>query len=444
MHYLQFMLRRPRLARICATLLIASLPSLAPAQPVDAAREARIAAVLEKVLAIDNHTHLLTAAPPYNPRLENTVPVMLRSARPETVAAMKSRFNVDWDPAQGERLDAEARANKLKLVARAGSEEAYWTEHLALTGTEIALINQESPKGTNGRNLRWVPYGTTLLIPFGSPSLAARSPAVASYVDRSLKVNSEAWKADNSGEPPATLDDYLKHLDRRLALYKEQGAVALKFTDAYYRTLRIANTPKARAEAIYAAGLKSPPERDEYIALQDYLMRHIFRRCGELKLPVHIHSSHGAGSSLRMQESDVRNLEDVLADRAYFGTQFVLIHGGAPWHEAAAYLSISKPNVWIDLSAMPFLYTHSELSAVIRKYLAFSPERTLFGTDPMPTPMMPVGAEVAHIGLTQNLRKALYRALADLVADGLFTEAQAIDVGRGVLRGNAQRLYGWQ
>ena len=103
MHYLQFMLRRPRLARICATLLIASLPSLAPAQPVDAAREARIAAVLEKVLAIDNHTHLLTAAPPYNPRLENTVPVMLRSARPETVAAMKSRFNVDWDPAQGEQ-----------------------------------------------------------------------------------------------------------------------------------------------------------------------------------------------------------------------------------------------------------------------------------------------------------------------------------------------------
>jgi hypothetical protein len=33
--------------------------------------------------------------------------------------------------------------------------------------------------------------------------------------------------------------------------------------------------------------------------------------------------------------------------------------------------------------------------------------------------------------------------LAGLVEDGVFDEAQAIEAGRGVLRENARRLYGW-
>jgi predicted TIM-barrel fold metal-dependent hydrolase len=92
-----------------------------------------------------------------------------------------------------------------------------------------------------------------------------------------------------------------------------------------------------------------------------------------MKLPVHIHSSHGAGPFLRLQEADVRNLEDVLTDTRYSRTQFVLIHGGAPWHEAAAYLAGNKRHVWIDLSAMPFLYAPSEMARAIRMYLLFAP-----------------------------------------------------------------------
>jgi hypothetical protein len=35
-----------------------------------------------------------------------------------------------------------------------------------------------------------------------------------------------------------------------------------------------------------------------------------------MKLPVHIHSSHGAGAFLRLQYADVRDLEDVLTTPA--------------------------------------------------------------------------------------------------------------------------------
>src|SRR3712207_7364925 len=47
-------------------------------------------------------------------------------------------------------------------------------------------------------------------------------------------------------------------------------------------------------------------------------------------LPVHLHSSGGGSPALRLQEADVRNLEEVLTDGRFAGTTFVLIHGGTP------------------------------------------------------------------------------------------------------------------
>ena len=56
-------------------------------------------------------------------------------------------------------------------------------------------------------------------------------------------------------------------------------------------------------------------------------------------------------------------------------------------------------------------------------------------------PGTPVGTEFVHLALTRHLRESLYLALARLVEDGTFTESEALGVGRGFLRENAQRLY---
>lgn len=48
-----------------------------------------------------------------------------------------------------------------------------------------------------------------------------------------------------------------------------------------------------------------------------------------------------------------------------------------------------------------------------------------------------------HIALSRYLRECLAEALAGLVEDGVWDESRAIDVGRGVLQGNARRLYGF-
>ena len=183
--------------------------------------------------------------------------------------------------------------------------------------------------------------------------------------------------------------------------------------------------------------------RAEYLALQDFLARHIFLEAGKLKLAVHIHSSHGVPPFLRTQEADVRNLDAVLTETRYFGTQFVLIHGGSPLIEDAAYLGL-KPHVWIDISSMPFLYPVPDLAAALRKYLRYAPAKVLFGTDVGGYPGVPVGPEVQHVATSLIARDALYLALADLVRDGFVDMDTAVQMGRGVLRENAERLYGWR
>lgn len=419
-----------------AALVAALLCTFARA---DAGLESRIATALEAVAAVDNHTHLLDAAPPYDPALETLMPVLLRTARPETVATLKSRYGIDWDPARGAELDGRVRKARAELIARAGGEPQYWAAHLASTNTQVALVNQERRTGTDGKTLLWVPYATTLGLPFANEALAARHPEMATDVKNAVAYNQALWKEHGLAEAPVTLDAYLALLDKVLARYREQGAVALKFVDAYHRTIRFAEVPKRQAESAYGKARSRSANRAEYLAMQDYIYRHLFKRCGEMGIPAHIHSSHGAGPFLRLGESDVRNLEEVVSDPAFFGTNFVLIHAGMPWHEAAAYLATAKSHVWIDLSAMAFLYPVPEMAQVIRKHLAFAPERTLFGTDAMA--MAPMGTEVNHAVLSKALRQALYKALAGMVQDGMLTEARALEIGRGVLRENARRLY---
>ncbi len=406
------------------------------------ARFQRIAAALADTRVIDNHTHLVRRQP-LLANLDQEVPLLLRSGTSSHVSVLKSRFGIDWDPARAEALDRLGRERREGLIARAGGESAYWSEHLDLAGVELALENQEEPITPKNDRLKWVPQPTTLLFPLDSRSIEARNPGVAMDVRLAREAIGRLFTAAGLKGPSGTLAAYLAFVDAQLARWKGQGAVALKFYDAYHRTLLFRDVPRSRAAELYTRGLISPLERNDYLELQDHLARHIMLEAGRLKLPVQIHSSHGGGPFLRMIESDVRNLEEILADPRFFGTQFVLIHGGAPLIEQAAYLAGNKANVWVDTSALPFLYPTTELAAAFRKYLAFAPDRTLFGTDAGGSPTIPVGAEVQHLALMPAAREALTLALSELVRDGVFDEATALRIGKAVLRDNARRLYGF-
>ena len=425
-------------------LLAAAVLTIAAAEPSPPWRTdplfRRVAERLEGVFAIDNHTHLLEKGP-YDPAADAMMPLGLRGTSPGYAEALRSRFGV---PAGVPLAEAARRGKEARdaMVARLGGEAAYWADHLDATRTAVALVNQDFPEGTDGRRLRWVPSATNLLYPLPADALMARSPGHRTDITNARKAGRRFLAEAGLAEPPADLAGYVAFMEKTFDRWKEQGAVGVKLWDAYLRTLVFEDVPEERAAALYAKGRASALARDEYLALQDYLARRIFAAAAPRRLAVHIHSSHGVPPFLRTMESDVRNLEPVLTDVRYFDTQFVLIHGGMPFVEHAAYLAL-KPHVWYDMSAMPFLYPVPELADALRKVLVFAPDKLLFGTDVGPYPSVPAGADVQHVALSRSAREALALALAGLVRDGVVDFEAAVRMGENALRGNAERLYGW-
>ena len=401
----------------------------------------RLAAALDRVPAIDTHTHLLGKGT-FNRELATRGPLLNRSTHPWFPSILKARFGITVDPAYSESsLEAIATARAV-MVKRLG-EQGYLMNHLDYTQTEIALVNDNSRRLIDDKRLRWVPHASTFLYPLPADHLMARSPAHKADIAEAQK-DLQGFLADAGfTSVPVDLAVYVRFLDDMLRRWQKHGAVGVKFFDAYLRTLRIADVSETQAASLYAKGRTAPLARDEYLALQDFLWRHILLEAGKIALPVHIHSSLGVPPFLRSLESDVRNLEDVLADAKFFATPIVLIHGGGPWHEVAIYLAL-KPNVWVDISSMGFLYPVPDFADVLRRYLLFAPEKVLYGTDAASYPSVPGGAEVQHLMLSRATRDALYVALAGLVRDGVIDQERAVEMGRGVLRENARRLYGWK
>ena len=384
---------------------------------------AAIKAALKNEWAIDNHTHIVYGAH-YDKKLFGYMPLAMRHDVPEQLALAKELFGTD-DPAKA----AAVRDRRIKTEGG-----AYWVRRLDATHTRIVLVNTMAPLPDTGGRMLWVPYATYLLFPVRADNYP-RDPSGADIAKRARK-----WQADHAvrdGHAPADLAAYLRFVDETLGAWQRDGAVAIKFIDALTRTVLFSDVGKAEAAELYRKGQSRPLGRDEYLRLQDYIARHIFLEAPKHRLPVHIHAASGGPPFLQLRENDVRHLEEVLTNPRFFRTQFVLIHGGFPQVED---LSL-KPNVWLDVSAQPFFYPVRELVANIRTCLIYSPSSVLFGTDVSSYPSVPGGPEVQHIVISKKLREALNLALAGLVRDGEVTVEQAISMGRGVLHGNAERLY---
>ncbi|HWR15655.1 MAG TPA: amidohydrolase family protein [Terriglobales bacterium] len=403
----------------------------------------RLAGALDPVAAIDTHTHLLgLGAMSFDPKEAAQGPVLLRSTHPWLPAMIKARFDVTVDPRDWVLTDKSIANARAAMIKKLG-EHGYWINHLDYTNTEVVLVNSNIRQGTDGQRLRWVPTASILLYPLAADHLMARSPRHKDDIATLQRDLQGVLKEANLTAVPEDFGTYIIFVDQTLHRWQKQGAVAVKFIDAYLRTLHIAEISQVQAARLYAEGQKKPLSRDEYIALQDFVWRHILLEAGKLHLVVHIHSSLGIPPFMRTYDSDVSNLDDVLTDPQFFATPIVLIHGGLPWHEIAAYQAL-KPNVWIDISTMAFLYPVPAFADRLRAYLVLAPEKVLYGTDAAPYPSVVGGADVLHIMLSRATRDALYLGLAGLVRDSVINEAEAVAIGRGVLRDNARRLYGWK
>ena len=385
-----------------------------------------LAAYIDEVRAIDNHSHALPASRP-DPsewkRLDPLgktpfpYPVRLRVTNPEYVEAWCALYGYQHsDMTEGHVR--EAYEAKLRLREQKGEAFPAWV--LDQAGIETMLVNMESlGPGQNAPRFRWVARADKLLSPFAGREEGSADGLAATldaYVDTVVKTQVQQWK--------------------------DAGALAIKFGIAYRRALDIADVPDGEAKAIYERGLQQDMlSPDDAKALQDALFRAVAHQAGWQGLPVHIHTGVGAEPFFNINGSNPMLLESTFNDVTLRHTTFVMLHGGWPFEREAGVM-LMKPNVRLDFSAQPFLRSTEALSASLQGWLEWYPEKVLFGTDAYPDDTPLANWEEKTWLVTRTARKALALALTRMMEEGQITPTRAEELARMVLRENAMAVYG--
>jgi len=436
-------------AFILSLLLTAGAYSMIGAQ---ASVDPSLLAEIRKIRAIDNHAHppKLTAAGekdddfdalPCDPLEPTAAGLFTRPDNPQYLAAWKDLWGYTYDdhtPAHLKDIDAA----KSRAHGAHGDEYPSWI--LGRVAIDIQLSNRVAMgRGLTDSHHRWVPFDDALLFPLDNAPLAAQTPDRRFFFSREDMLRSRYLREAGLGELPATLAEYTSRVvTPTLEAQKRQGAVAIKFEVAYLRSLDFAQPSVDSAAAMYARYARGgSPDTTQYRRLQDYLFHYVASEAGRLGLPVHIHTGAGCGSYFYLAGANPLLLEGVLNDASLRKTVFVLLHGGAVSFTPALGYLMMKPNVYADMSQQTWMESPQHLATTLRYWLEWYPEKILFGTDLSPGGSPEIDWEEIAWQTNDTARRALGIALTGMMRDGEITRAQAVDMARGVLRGNAERLY---
>ena len=430
------------------TALIAASSARAQAKPFAASGEVQkiydhLLPQIDRIPIYDNHSHATfpddsdmdaQASPPD----ESTV-LRLRDSNPEFVAGAKALFGYPYDDFQPEH--AKWLIEKKKAAEKAGGT-AYWDSILDKLNIETCLANRVALGAyLDPKRFHWVFFVDSFLFPLDNRDQTGKNPDMGVYIPLQEKVLKRYMQQENVTGLPADLAGYESFVRQTLTDNQKKGGVAMKFEAAYFRSLYFSDPPRDKAEAIYAkfhAG--GVPSNEDYRSFQDYIFRVLIDQAGKLNLPVHFHSAVGIGDYFSLRNGNPLNLENVLRDPRYAKTKFVLIHGGYPYTLEMIWMTAAK-NVYTDSSLVGYYVYPSELKNILKQWISLYPERMMFGSDAFPFNDA-VGAEETFWLAARSARTAVAAALAELVAEGAFTEEKALELARMYLHDNAARLYG--
>lgn len=440
---------------LAALLLQSGLAGVLLAQSLDAKQTAtyrRLRAYLDAVPAIDTHDH--------------PMPFERVRGRVETERGFGMTLHSLWQqsyytwfnpltawPTNGKFDDWWMKAKRDFDNARATSFYTYQLPAFRdLYGVDFDRITDEQARDLNARiftnytNPRWVADVITnranIELMFIDPYWA-RYQFGSNYSFEVLVLNvtplvrgttasefSNPWDspwrfARDENLPLNSLDDYLTVLDRLFAKGKAAGAVCLKTTLAYERTLDFQNVPKAKAMAAFGRGAGSL-SAEEKKAFEDFIMWRLVELSAKHDLPFQIHTGHA-----RIQGSNPMLLVDLIA--ANPKTRFILFHGGYPWVGETGAIATRHRNVWIDSVWLPTIsYTMGKRA--YQEWLEVVPSNRIMW-----------GADAHHAegiyAATDVTRRCLAEALAEKVERKELSEDHARRIGRQILRDNALELF---
>ena len=433
------------LVLLCTLVFCPNLPAQTKADP-------DLLANIEKIKAIDNHAHPLKYVPegekaddefdalPLDAIDPFPLPLRLQLDNPEFISAWRVMYGYKFDD-MSEPHVKELLAAKQKVFHEQGDRFPSWI--LDQLNIETMFANRVAlGRGLAAPRFRWVAFADALIFPLSNEAAKRSNGDYRGFYPGEERLLKRYLSDLKISVLPSTLDDYLKTVvTPTLEKQKRDGAVAIKFEAAYLRKLDFDDADESLARSVYARYRKGgEPSPAVYKNLQDYLFRYVAREAGRVGMAIHIHAIDGAGSYYKPSGSDPLLLESAFNDPTLRKTNFVIVHGGAPFTKQTASM-MGKPNVYADFSAQTFFLYPRALSENLRYWLETYPDRILFGTDAFSFGPAVDWGEVAWLSNT-TARQALALALTGMMNDGEITRERAVQLARMVLRENAIKLYG--
>jgi uncharacterized protein len=165
-----------------------------------------------------------------------------------------------------------------------------------------------------------------------------------------------------------------------------------------------------------------------------------WQACGiayELDVPVHVHSGDGGEGQGNLSRQYPYNLENVIRYPVEFPQKplkVVMIHGGYPHVDQAAYLTHIFNNVWYDTSFMNPLANRGLHERMLTILETAPVTKVMHGSDGYHVP------EFFYVAAKWG-RRYTASALAVLVNQGIYTKDRAVEAARLMLWENAHRLH---
>ena len=225
------------------------------------------------------------------------------------------------------------------------------------------------------------------------------------------------------------LGAYIRLIDSVLNDFKRSGAVCIKNTVAYYRTLDFEDVDSSVASRIFNRSnrLREPDKKK----LEDFIFHHIIRRSIDLDLPIQMHTGYLAGLGGRIDNGHPMKLINLFIE--YPKAKFILFHGGYPWTGDFVALGKQFSNVYLDLVWLPQLSRTSAIRTLHEMLDAVPYNKILWGGD--------VARIDDAVGSLELGKEVVATVLSERVEKGWMPEDLAMEIARHIFHENAVELF---
>ncbi len=243
---------------------------------------------------------------------------------------------------------------------------------------------------------------------------------------------------DQFGITISSIRDWKAAAELKLDQVMDQGAVALKLTMAYARSLRFDKVTEHEAELEFNrlfADCHLPDWRPEtYLgkAFQDHMMHHILKLADERGLAAQVHTGLQEGNGNFVYDSDPALLTNLFVE--YSNIKFDIFHMGYPYQQVLSALAKNFRNVFIDMCWAHIISPQASVDALV-EWLDAVPANKIsaFGGD-----YCFVDGVYGHQLLA---RQNVAKALAIKVDQGVFDVERAKEIAQWLFIENPTRVF---